>query len=332
MRYSLFCLIALGALTTVVEGRRTSSALAATRVWLDAHNCYPEDGHGLDRLPRALAAARGPVAIEQDVAWDAGRNTPVLSHDAALDGTEPTLDEYFFARVAPQLDRALAEHDVANWPVMVLHLDFKTNETAHHAAVWALLGRYERWLTTVEKGADPSVVEPLTPGPLLVLTEHGEGQEADFFERVPVGQRLRIFGTVPSPPSPAGLTPEEQGARAATASPAALIPSGPTNYRRWTNFPWAVVERGGQPHADAWTAEDRARLEALVGRAHQLGLWIRFYTLNGHAPNDEGWSAGYNFGALDAVMPRWRAAAEAGVDFIATDQYEALAEVLKSRP
>ncbi len=69
---------------------------------------------------------------------------------------------------------------------------------------------------------------------------------------------------------------------------------------------------------------DRARLDALVGRAHGLGLWVRFYTLNGHAPNAQGWSDGYNFGSLAAVQPRWRAAIEAGVNFIATDQYRRL--------
>ncbi len=106
-----------------------------------------------------------------------------------------------------------------------------------------------------------------------------------------------------------------------------LIPSGVTNYRRWTNFPWAVIELGGQATAGDWTPGDRARLDALVGRAHGLGLWVRFYTLNGHAPNAQGWSDGYNFGSLEAVQPRWRAAIEAGVNFIATDQYEDFAAI-----
>jgi glycerophosphoryl diester phosphodiesterase len=96
------------------------------------------------------------------------------------------------------------------------------------------------------------------------------------------------------------------------------------------NFPWAVVERGGQPKAADWTAADAARLRALVDRAHAMGLSIRFYTLNGHAPDaGQGWSAGYNFGSVDAVRPRWKAAIDAGVDFLATDQYELLAEELK---
>jgi len=61
-----------------------------------------------------------------------------------------------------------------------------------------------------------------------------------------------------------------------------------------------------------------------------MNLAIRFYTLNGHAPAAGlGWSAGYNFGSLDAVRARWRAAIDAGVDLLATDQYELLADELK---
>jgi hypothetical protein len=57
-----------------------------------------------------------------------------------------------------------------------------------------------------------------------------------------------------------------------------------------------------------------------------MGLWIRFYTLNGHAgDNGMGWSEGYNFGSIEAARIRWRAAMDAGVDFIATDQYETFA-------
>jgi glycerophosphoryl diester phosphodiesterase len=234
--------------------------------------------------------------------------------------------------VAPLLDRALADGRRDTWPRLVLHLDFKTNEPEHHEAVWKLLGRYERWLTTAVKAADDAPA-PLAWGPLLVLTEAGDGQEQVFQRDVPIGQPLRLFGTVPSAQRD---LPEAQEARAAAlvAAPAAvLIPSGASNYRRWTNFPWAVVEHGGQARAADWTAEDDRRLRAIVGRAHAQGLWVRFYTLNGHAAaEDEGWSAGYNFGGLDEAEHRWRAAIAAGVDLVATDQYEAFARVLTATP
>lgn len=301
------------------------SAAWTPRVWLHAHNCYPDEGRGADRLARALAATRGTLAIEQDVVWDARRRQPVVSHDTDLDGAEPTLEAHFFEALAPRLDRALAARDTSAWPLVVLHLDFKTNEPDHHAAIWALLGRYERWLTTAPRVAS-SAPQPFSLGPLLVLTEQGEGQERVFHDAVPVGGRLRLFGTVPAPSGAGDEPPEVRMAKAVAIAPDVLIPSGATNYRRWTNHAWAVVEAGGPPRAGAWTTADFGRLRDLVARAHSLGLWLRFYTLNGHEPNDAGWSEGYNFGAPEAVRPRWHAAIEAGVDFIATDQYEAFSE------
>ena len=92
----------------------------------------------------------------------------------------------------------------------------------------------------------------------------------------------------------------------------------------------ADVEEGGQRQAGSWTAADENRLRALVDHAHKLGYWIRFYTLDGFAPAaNRGWSASYNFGSPEAVLPRWKAALAAGVNFIATDQYEDLSKLLQ---
>ena len=216
--------------------------------------------------------------------------------------------------------RARAERRIDRWPVLVLHLDFKTNEPEHHRYVWELLGRHDEWLTTAERTASGTAPSALRPGPLLVLTEQGQGQEWDFHLTHPVGTMLRIFGTVP----PGGLArPDEDAARAVPMSSTpvdALVPSGATSYRRWTNHSWTVVENGGPPEAGTWTAADEERLRALVSRAHAQGLWVRFYGLNGHEPPGDGWSAGYNFGTPQAVRARWKAAMAAGVDFIATDQ------------
>lgn len=63
-------------------------------------------------------------------------------------------------------------------------------------------------------------------------------------------------------------------------------------------------------------------------RAHAQGLWIRYYTLDGFAPDSHrGYTASYNFGSQTIAAQRWRAAIRAGVDFIATDQHEAFAEM-----
>ena len=191
----------------------TGSPSAADRlqpgasVWLHAHNCYPEKGQWGDRIQRALAVRTSEIAIEQDVAWfvdpSTGRGRIVVSHDAKPDGTEPTLEAYFFDRVRPIVEAALRDNRKDTWPVMVLHLDFKTNEPAHHQAVWDLLGKYESWLTTAERVADEQRVTPFTVGPILVLTEAGPNQADTFYTRVPVGGRLRLFGTIPPVTLPA---------------------------------------------------------------------------------------------------------------------------------
>ena len=78
---------------------------------------------------------------------------PLVSHESTCVGGEPTLESYFFERVRPIVEAALAKGPSADWPLITLNLDFKTNEPEHHAAVWALLGKYERWLTTAPRAS-----------------------------------------------------------------------------------------------------------------------------------------------------------------------------------
>ena len=116
------------------------------------------------------------------------------------------------------------------------------------------------------------------------------------------------------------------------AAPEILEPEPASNYRRWWNNPWAVVEEGGQQHAGDWTPADDERLRALVHHAHEHHFWIRFYTLDGATDKEEscnGWFRSYNFGSLAAAENRWRAAQRAGVDYIASDQYELLGRFLR---
>ena len=97
-------------------------------------------------------------------------------------------------------------------------------------------------------------------------------------------------------------------------------------------FGWAVVEYRGQNHAGPWTMEDDQRLRAIVSRAHALGLWVRFYTLNGHPPVGQRLDRELQLGSLDAARQRMHAARDAGVEFIASDQYEELGRVLSLAP
>jgi hypothetical protein len=257
-----------------------------------------------------------------------GKPVSVVSHDAELTGTEPTLEDHFFKRVQPMLDRAMASKTLQHWPLLILHLDFKTNETEHHRAVWDVLKRYERWLTTAPRTSGR--IAPVTRGPLLVLTENGPDQEADFTD-ARNGDRLLIFGSAPAPDASRIEDPEQRAAALAAASTVALVAVPATNYRRWVNFSWQVVERGGQARAGDWSIADSARLNAIVNRAHAFGYLVRFYTLNGHSASEHPeWTASYNFGSVDAVRRRWEAAIGAGVDLVATDQYEEFAALLKA--
>jgi hypothetical protein len=293
------------------------AAAPGARVLLDAHNAYPYDGRFADRLDRALATGI-PIAVEQDLAWYrdpvSGLARSIVTHGEPFTGAEPTLRGHFFERVRPIVEAALREDRRESWPIVTLNLDFKTLEPEHLQAVWDLLGEYEPWLGTAERGTTDGEVRPIRAGPVLVLTGEQDEQQRAFYDRLPAEGRLRLFGAVHRPDANAPPRPPVR-----------------TNYRRWSNNPWSAVEPEGQPKAGAWTAEDRSRLESIVRAAHDAGLWIRFYTLNGHDPADAsgGWSASYNFGSLDAARERWRAAITAGVDFVAVDQYEEFAKVLR---
>ncbi len=315
--FLLACLLLTASSSAIVPQSASATAgfLPGARVLLDAHNAYPYEGRYADRIDRALATGL-PLAIEQDLAWcrsASGAFAPLVSHETACTGTEPTLEAHFFERVRPLMEAALARGPSSDWPLVTLNLDFKSNEAEHHAAVWELLGKYERWLTTAPGTGPYDVMAALTPGPLLVLTGDSDLQEQTFAARqVP---RLRVFGAIHSRP------PADANDRAELPRPTAA-----TNYRRWWNHPWRVIEIDGPPKAGGWTAEDEGRLRTVVADAHHHSLWIRFYTLNGHAAGaGQGWFDGYNFGSERAAATRWRAAVEAGVDFIATDQYESFA-------
>lgn len=319
-------LIALPSLSSLAaQSHPRNQAQPGSRVLMDAHNCYPYYEWWHDRIDRALSAGT-PLAIEQDLYWytdpKTGNSWSIVAHGAPISGHEPTMEHYFFDRVRPIVERALKQGNRGNWPLITLNLDVKTEQPEHLHAIWALLSKYQDWLTTAPKTADPARVEPLTIRPILVLTGESDAQQKIFYDDVPVGGRLLVFGAV------------HTFTQNPVAAPNVLEPQRASNYRRWWNNPWNVVEQGGQQHAGAWTSADDKRLRALVDHAHANGLWIRFYTLDGATENQEscnGWFQSYNFGTLAAAKTRWRAAQQAGVDYIATDQYELLGAFLKHK-
>jgi hypothetical protein len=301
-------------------------SLNHNRPVIDAHNCYPYEGKWADRIDRALSLGY-PVAIEQDIGW--ARGVPVVTHTGKTTGAEPALRDHFFERIRPLMEKALKENDRAHWPLIVMHFDFKDLQRPLLEAVWALLGEYEGWITTAIKTGDPRKLSPFDPKPLLVLTEEADEQQAVFFDALAVGKKLRVFGSAHTKKIDAA-TREERAHLLATVPPEQLVSEAPTNYRRWWNSSWHVVEEGGQTRAGEWTAAKQARLRALVEHVHRLGLWIRFYTLDGFTDEtNRGWDKNYNFGSRAAAEVRWKAALQAGVNLIASDQYEDLSTFSK---
>jgi hypothetical protein len=328
MRLSLHALLSLSliALPAAHAQKADLDFLNHNHPILDAHNCYPGD-----HVRRALDAGY-PVSIEQDLSWyvdpATGKGRVVVTHTEHPDAEAPELRQYFFEQVKPVVEKAIAQHKTEQWPLIILHFDFKTNQPELLEAVWKLLGEYEPWLSTAKKTANPDTLSPIERRPIMAITEDSDEQERVFFNNVSVGSKLRIFGSAHTAEI-TGSTSAERHHLEATLSPDKLITEHPTNYRRWWNSSWYSVEEGGQNHAGDWTAEDDRRLRSLVDNAHSRGFWIRFYTLDGFdLQQNHGWGTSYNFGSKDAVIPRWKAAIAAGVNFIAVDQYEDFATYL----
>ena len=296
-----------------------------SRTLMDAHNCYPYWEWWSDRIDRALSAGT-PLAIEQDLGWytdpKTGKSWSVVTHGDPISGHEPIMDHYFFDRVRPIVEQALKEGNPGNWPLITLNLDFKDNKPEHLAAVLELLRQHRSWLTSAVKTADEDHVQPLNVEPILVLTGEADAQQVVFYDQLSIGEELLVFGAIHS---------ENKDPQAA---PEVIDSEKASNYRRWWNNPWRVVESGGQQHAGEWTPEKMNRLRALVERAHANSLWIRFYTLDGATEAElscHGWFHSYNFGSLNAAQTRWRAAIAAHVDYLASDQYELLGSELQDQ-
>jgi hypothetical protein len=301
---------------------------------LDAHNCYPDDGKWKDRLGRALATGL-PVGIEQDIApyVEPGTGTVIakVTHRNRANASEPSLRDYFFEHVRPLVEQALRDKHKENWPLIVLHFDFKDNSAPTLEAVWKLLGEYEDWISTATKTDHDEDLSRIDWGPLLVMTEENDLQEEIFYRRLAKGDKLRLFGSAHLTQAIfRGMNDKQRTYALAHAAPDLLLTQRASNYRRWWNNSWLEVEEGGQQAARNWTDADDERLKALADHAHRMGYWIRFYTLDGFgARQNQGWSASYNFGSQEAAHTRWNAAIAAGVDVIATDQYEELRVFMK---
>ena len=309
------------------------------RTTMLAHNAFPEDGKWADRLDQALGAGT-PSVIEIDLAWKkdpkTGEFRSFVPFTKNPTGDEPDITHYFFPKVRPMVEKALKSADRKNWPLVVLFLDVKDSRAEHLEAIWKQLGEYETWLTTAVKTTDAAKLSPLDPKPLMVVVNEkpGSAEEEVFYNRVPVGGKMRIFGAAQTfTQDRAAVAAGQPRVELSEIAPEKYFLGPATNYRRWLARPWDLIEKGGVAKSEDWTPAEEQRLNSVTNHAHKLGYLMGFYHMNGHAPGaGQGWEEANNFGSLERGKLRWSACIKAGVDFISTDQYEEVAGLIRSSP
>lgn len=257
------------------------------------------------------ARKAGLSAFELDLAWSEALGRTVISHETKLDGSEPTFEEYFFAPLLPELRRSPPGE-----PGILLLLDFKKDHPGPVKEVHELLNRHRDLLTTPGKRGDDPIQTPLRFQPLTVILTGDNAAIAQFEKLTPQGEPYLAMGN------------REPVERKFQESVAAYFPEPATAFYRVFNFEWKHIERDRNSEAGAFTVAERTRLDALVKTAHAKGYWVRTWTLNA---TSLAWGSNQNFGSRQALLERWRAALESGVDMIATDEYELAGELLANR-
>jgi hypothetical protein len=293
-------------LTVAIAAGLSNTYAPGSRIQVLSHNAYPDHGKYVDRLDRTLDAGL-PVAIEEDLAWINGKS--LLIHgakNASVD--DPTLENYFFPKVTPIIEKALKDGNKGNWPLVTLYLDIKNDPPEHLQAINALLDKYDAWLTKAEKTADIGKQSPLELKPMMVLVEDKQGdiKQKIFYDDVPVGGKIRVFGSAEefdeNPQKLPRDKKQEAVALMVARDPEQLVSKKADNYRRWFGTNWGFVEKGGESHSGQWTKASEARLKRFVDYGHRLGYFVGFYCLDGYTEaENQGWDADYNFGSKEKV-------------------------------
>jgi hypothetical protein len=234
------------------------------------------------------------------------------------------------------VEKALKDGNKRNWPLITLYLDIKNDPPEHLAYVNKVLDKYDSWLTKAEKTEDKLKQSPLELKPMMVLVEDKQGdiKEKVFYDEIPVGGKIRVFGSAEKFDENPEKLPRGKKAEAiallASRDPEQLVSRRADNYRRWFGTNWGFIEKGGETKAGEWTKESEARLKKFVDYGHRLGYFVSLYCLDGYTEaENQGWDKDYNFGSKEKVMIRWQAAVRAHADFISTDQMEDVAKVIK---
>ena len=193
----------------------------------------------------------------------------------------------------------------------VLTIDWKTDQPSAVRSFKAFLDSHPDWFTSAPK----AVESPLTVRRVTVCFS-GSDRAKDLYDAlVPEGGDYRAFRDT--------VFGAGGGYRGDVT---AYAPAAATAYHRFLAFHWSHVERGGPALAGDWTADEAARLKALIEHAHRQGFRVRLYTLNGHTGPPGG---SYRFINDAAARIRWLAAAGAGTDWVATDEYAAIVRTLQ---
>ena len=157
---------------------------------------------------------------------------------------------------------------------------------------------------------------------VLVEDKQNDIKQKFFYDNVPDGGKIRVFGSVTKP----------------DANPI-------TSYRskKRSSRCWPSIQNNG-----AWTgltskrvANTSRRLDACgngapakwVNYGHRLGYFMSFYCIDGYTDSEnQGWDKDYRFASHDAALQRGKALIQAKADFISTDQYEDVATLIHNRP
>ena len=237
-------------LAGTVAAKLKNTYAPGSRVAILAHNAYPDHGKYGDRLDRAITAGV-PFVVEEDLAWVEGKS--LLIHGAKnLTADDPTLESYFFPKVQPIMEKALQEGNKGNWPLITLYLDIKNDPVEHLQAISNTLDKYDSWLTTAVKTSDIAKQSPLDLKPMMVLVEDkvDDIKQEFFYDRLPVGGKIRVFGSATKLDENPQHLPRERKQEAvdmlASRDPEQLVSKKADNYRRWFGANWAFIEKGGE--------------------------------------------------------------------------------------